>query len=126
MSERDDLIARLKRNGITLVGNGQDGALEDGQVTFAWHGGPDAQIPGPIRRVCLIDAALRLQDGTEIGHWYDGLEIHLERKICGKCGKPPGDHSRIIVHEVPGGQRTAMTCTTGQGEYLEAKDGSKG
>lgn len=122
MSERDDLIARLKRNGITLVGHGKDGALEDSQVEFAWHGGPAATPPGPIRRVCLIDAAIRLQDGTEIFHWYDGLEIHLERKICGRCDKSPEDHWKHIVVEVPGGQRTALTCTTGAGEYEEAKE----
>lgn len=120
--ERDDLIAKLRRNGITLVGHGPDGVLEDRQVTFAWIGGKDADgcDLGPIRRMCFIDARLLLGDGTEIGHWYDGMEIDMRPKTCGKCGKPPGDHWKNIVVEIPGGQRTALTCTTEVGEYEEA------
>lgn len=46
--------------------------------------------------------------------------------VCGKCGKPPGDHWRNLLVEVPGGQKMVLVCSDGQGEYEEAKEASAG
>lgn len=76
--ERDEMIARLKRNGVTLIDTIHDGEPGTDQIEFKDIGGPKAEPPQRRRRMCFLDGIkIRLRDGTEIVQWYDGLEIEV-------------------------------------------------